>query len=193
MDWQPGQPLRTETKRFIIRSLTPADVTETYVRWWNDPEIQDGLNFPARGWNWQRAVQHVSGFDNEQTFHLGIFCKDTRRLIGFFAVFLNPHTKVAKTNIVIGEKDYWGKQVVQEVRGHMLSIIFEIMGMEKVKGEVHGNNYASIFNCKSMGFTCEGILRSEEPHFSGKKRIDMYIFGLLREEWLEQKKRKNNE
>ena len=182
MDWRPGEPLLLETERFRLRSLTPEDATRTYIGWWNDPQVQEGLNFPARGWGLQHAVKHILQFDNRTRFHLGIFCKETDRMIGFFAAFPNLKTLVAKTNIVIGEKDWWGKNVVQEVRGRMLSFLFEVMEMEKVKGEIQGRNYASIFNYKAMGFTCEGVLRNELLHFDGG-RTDLFIFGLLRDEW----------
>jgi len=183
LNWRPGEPLQLETKRFRLRSLTPADATITYVRWWNDPKVQEGLNFGARGWDKERAIKHISQFNNDTSFHLGIFCKDSGRMIGFFAAFPQPRSKVAKTNIVIGEKDYWGKNVVQEVRARMLTFLFEALGMEKVKGEIQGRNYPSIFNYKAMGFTCEGVLRNDIPRFDGKGRTDVFIFGLLREEW----------
>jgi RimJ/RimL family protein N-acetyltransferase len=183
LDWQPGRLLRIETSRFLLRSLVPEDATITYVSWWNDPEVQAGLNFLPRQWDRQRAMQHIAQFDNATKFHLGIFCKDSGRMIGFFAVFPNPNTRVAKTNIVIGEKDYWGKGVVQEVRPPLLAFLFAGMRMEKVKGEIQGRNYPSIFNYKKQGFTCEGILRKELPHYSGEGRADVFIFGLLREEW----------
>lgn len=182
VEWRPGEILSVETKRFIIRSLTPEDATPTYISWWNDPEVQSGLNFPARGWGQQEAVKHISRFNNKTSFHLGIFCKQTDRMIGFYAMFIQPTNKVAKTNIVIGEKDYWGKRVVQEVRGRMLSFLFETLEMEKVKGEIMGRNYPAIFNYKEQGFTSEGILRAEIPCFSGG-RTDIFVFGLLRDEW----------
>ena len=182
LNWRPGEPLQLETERFRLRSLTPADATPAYVSWWNDPEVQEGLNFAARGWDRQRAIEHISQFNNRTAFHLGIFCKDTDRMIGFFAAFPNLRTRVAITNIVIGEKDFWGKNVVQEVRARMLSFLFEVMGMEKVKGEIKGRNYPSIFNYKAMGFTCEGVLRNDIPRFDGG-RTDVFIFGLLRDEW----------
>lgn len=182
MEWHPGDPLQVETERFYLRSLTPEDATITYVSWWNDAEVQKGLNFPPRGWDKERAMQHIAGFDNKRSFHLGIFCKETNKMIGFFAAFPNPNTRVALTNVVIGDKDYWGKHVVREVRSAMLYFLFRGLGMEKVKGEIKGRNYPSIFNYKEMGFTSEGVLRSEIPCISGG-RTDVFIFGLLREEW----------
>ena len=177
-----GGGMRFETARFFLRPLTPDDVTPAYVAWWNDPEVQQGLNSPPRKWDRQRAMKHVSTFNNKTKFHFGIFCKDTARLIGFFAVFIKPRVKVAKTNIVIGEKDYWGKGVVYEVREHMFSLLFESLNMEKIKGEIMGRNYPSIFNYKAQGFTCEGIMRSEIISVTGG-RTDIYLFGLLRDEW----------
>lgn len=180
--WRPGELLRVETDRFFLRSLTPDDATEAYVSWWNDPEIQEGLNAPARGWDRQRAIKHISQFDNKTRFHLGIFCKNTNKMIGFFAVFVEQGRKVAKTNVVIGDKDYWGRRVVHEVRARMLDFLFDVLKMEKVKGEIYGRNIGSIFNYKELGFTSEGILRKEINHFSGG-RADVYLFGLLRDEW----------
>lgn len=184
-DWRPGAVLRIEAARFLLRSLTPADATPTYVSWWNDAEIQAGLNFPARGWGREQAEKHIGSFNNETKFHIGIFDKATGRMIGFFAAFLDFRNRTAKTNVVIGDRDFWGQQVVQEVRGEMLKFLFGIAGMEKVKGEIQGRNYPSIFNYKSMGFTCEGVLRSDIVACQGG-RTDVFMFGLLREEWEQQ-------
>jgi RimJ/RimL family protein N-acetyltransferase len=182
VSWKPGDLLQVETGRFVLRSLTRQDASDSYVGWWNDAEIQEGLNFPPRGWGRRRAMQHIDQFDNVNKFHLGIFCKDSARMIGFFAIFVNPKNKVAVTNVVIGDKDFWGKGVVQEVRAAMLVFLFRVLGMEKVKGEIKGRNYPSIFNYKAQGFTCEGILRNEISHVSGG-RADVFLFGLLRAEW----------
>jgi len=182
MEWRPGEILSLDTKRFTLRSLTPADATETYISWWNDPEVQAGLNSRARGWGKPEAVRHIAKFNNKTSFHLGIFCEQTGRMIGFFAIFIHPKNKVARTNIVIGEKDYWGKRVMEEVGRRMLSFLFETLGVAKVKAEVMGRNNASIFMSKVLGATCEGVLRKEIPHFSGG-RTDIFVYGLLRDEW----------
>ena len=190
MIWQPGKQLIVETERFMLRSMCVDDINSDYIRWWNDPEIQEGLNALPRDWNKQHAIQHVQKFDNRTSFHLGIHCKAQQKLIGFFAMFISPGVNIAKTNVVIGEKDYWGKKVVQEIRPKILDFLFNELKMVKVKGEIMGRSYASIFNYKALGFTCEGILRNELKHYK-EGRTDLYIFGLLKEEWENKKSPEN--
>lgn len=182
-NWLPGQPVRLESERFLIRSLTPQDATDTYVSWWNDTEIQHDLNLPPRNWGRDQAQKHIARFDNRTAFHLGIFPKGEQLPVGFFTINANQHTRVAVTNVVIGNKSFWGKKVPLEVRGRLLPFIFNRLEMLKVKGTIHGRNLPSIFNYEAMGFRCEGILRSELPGIDGG-RADIYIYGLLRDEWL---------
>lgn len=179
--WQPGQPLQMETERYLLRSLGPADATDTYISWWNDAEVQLGLGHQPRGWGRAEAKRHISNFDNRMRFHLGIFPKQTTLPIGFIAIFLEP-AGCAKTNSVIGNKEYWGQGVVLEVRGRVLRFLFEGLGRHKVFGKVDGRNFASIFNYKAQGFTCEGVLREELIAPDGSRHDQLY-FGLLREEW----------
>lgn len=167
----------------MIASLTSTDVDEGYIRWWNDPEIQQGLNQPVRHWGFEQARTHVARFDDHNRFHLGIRCRRTTRLVGFISLFVEPRARVASTNIVIGEKEYWGRGVPLEVRGRMLQFLFRRLGVEKVKGTVYGRNLPSIFNYKAAGFRCEGILRADQPAVWGDGRVDVYLFGLLRDEW----------
>lgn len=175
--------LQVETERFVLRSLLPKDADDVYTSWWNDIELQKGFNSPPRNWTNAQAAKHISQFNNKTKFHLGIFCKKTQQRIGFFAMFVNYRQKVAKTNILLGNRDYWGKGVVLEVRGTMLDFLFNGLGLEKVEGEILGRNLSSIFNYKAQGFKSEGVRRSQILAPDGS-RTDVYHFGLLRDEWL---------
>ncbi len=93
---------------------------------------------------------------------------------------------MARTNVVIGNKEYWGRGVPLEVRDKALEILFEVFKVDKVYGRMHARNHASIFNYKAQGFTCEAILRQHEIGPDGERR-DMLMFGLLREEWAERR------
>jgi RimJ/RimL family protein N-acetyltransferase len=184
--WKPGNPLVLETQRFILKSLGPSDATETYISWWNDAEIQEGMGSGPRGWEREQAVKHIGNFNNKQSFHLGIFPRGEKLPIGFFAIFLEPG-KVARTNILVGNKDYWGKTVPLEVRTRVLDFLFKSLNFEKVYGKIHGRNYASVYNYKALGFTPEGVQRAHVPGPDGK-RLDILLFGLLRDEWLNRDK-----
>ena len=180
--WKPGQKLVLETDNFSIRSLMAADATDTYISWWNDAQIQESLGFAPRNWDRPRAVQHIERFDNARRFHLGIFPKGRSEPIGFMSLFVEPADKVM-TNIVIGDKDYWGKKVVIEVRVRVFDWIMETLNANKIYGRVNARNFASIYNYKTQGFKMEGVLRDHGIGHDGT-RHDLIFFGLLRSEWL---------
>lgn len=182
--WRPGQVLELETENYLLRSLGADDASDTYVSWWNDAEIQRGYNEPARGWDRARAIKHITNFNNKDRFHLGIFARDSGNIIGFFAMFVNYQHKVVKSNICIGDKSLWGKNVGVEVRATMLDFMFGPLGMKKVCGEVLGRNLPSFYNYKVLGFRLEGVLKSQIRHLDGG-RADVYYFGLSKQEWQE--------
>jgi len=188
--WSPGQALELETERFKIRSLTPFDADDDYTSWWNDEEIQKGLNSPPRNWDIHRAARHIAQFNNRDSFHLGIFCKQSGKLIGFFALLGNLSQQTARTNVVLGDRDWWNKGVVSEVRTVVMDFAFDLLDVVKIEGEIYGRNLPSIFNYKALGFSAEGVQRSQLKAGDGKGRVDIYRFGLLKEEWLAYKKSK---
>ena len=77
-DWKPGQSVRLDTERFYMRSLTVSDATDTYISWWNDAEVQEGLGAKPRGWGKQQAQRHIAKFNNARAFHLGVFAYRAR-------------------------------------------------------------------------------------------------------------------
>lgn len=183
-DWRPGQPLKIETERFIVRSLTADDVNEDYVSWWNDPEIQQGFGNPPRGFTIESARQHVVKFNNKNNFHLGIFLKSTGKLIGFYAITVDHRQKISKANLCIGDKSLWSKGTATEIAIAAMKIRFEEMGVEKIEGEIRGDNRASMALYDKLGFKKEGTLRKQGIG-PGGKRIDIHLYGLLKREWQE--------
>ncbi len=102
-------------------------------------------------------------------------------------MFVNYSELVAYTNVCIGDREYWGKDVAREVRWRMLDFLFNRLEMEKVEGEIMGRNLPSIFNYKVLGFTAEGI-RRKQINAVGGGRADIYHFGILKNEWFAFKK-----
>ena len=182
--WQPGQPLAIETERFILRSMVADDVTEDYVNWWNDAEIQKGFGNPPRKFSLEKARTHVSQFNNKNNFHLGIYEKKTDNLVGFYAITIDLRQMVSKANVCIGVKSLWSKGVATELGLAAIQYRFENMGVEKIEGEVRDENQASMRLYEKMGFKKEGTLRKHGVG-PGGKRINIHVYGLLKSEWQE--------
>lgn len=180
--WKPGQPLALETERYIVRSMVPADVNEDYVRWVKDEEIMAGVNSAPKAMTLEDIRKYVGNFNNRTSFHLGIFLKDGDRLIGFYSVYFERRHALASTNVVIGDKRFWGKGVVLETRAAIIDFLFDRLKAAKIWGSPIARNIPSVFNYKAQGFACEGILKSHRVGPNGE-RVDQFMFGLLPEQW----------
>jgi len=182
-EWQPGALLTLQTDRFELHSMTREDVTDTFISWLADPDTMLGLNLPQQRLSRAQAVRFVLGFDNRARFCLGIFPRAGSQ-IGLFVVECNPRSRCADTSVVVGDRAWWGRDVVRETREALLAFLFGPLAQHKVIGRPHGRNFASIYNYKALGFRCEGVLREHLLAVDGKSRLDQLIFGLLRSEWL---------
>lgn len=186
MKWKPGQAVRIETENYFLRSLRAPDVTDRFVSWFGDHEVMEYVAMPM---NLSRNKINglISRFDNKSNFIFGVFTKESSLCIGFFRVYCNHRNRSARTAVVIGEREFWGRKVVLEARAGVLAFLFDTLSLNKVWGTVYTRNLPAVFNYKAQGFQCEGILRQEGRARDGSWR-DIYRFAMLRDEWLERQK-----
>ncbi|MFT6899661.1 MAG: RimJ/RimL family protein N-acetyltransferase [Paraglaciecola sp.] len=182
-NWQPGALLQLETTRFTLGSMLREDVSDEFINWMADPDVMVGLNMNRRRLSRIQAVRFVLGFDNHRRFCVGVKDKVTKGLIGFFILDCDLIQQTAETSVVIGAKEYWGKNVVMETRSCLLDFLFIQMDMVKVFGRPHGRNFSSIYNYKALGFVCEAVLRQHMKAIKGEQRLDQLVFGILKPEW----------
>lgn len=188
MKWLPGQPVTYATERFKIRSLLPADVTDEYVGWWNDPEVQAGFQSPPRNWTAAQAKDHIRIYNNKDNFQLGIFDIMTGKMIGFISVQLDAGKRIAIPVLCIGDKAYWGQRVSIEVAAPLFEFFFDEVGVDKIEGRVKGNNKASFAILKHFKFKNEGCLRKRMKGLD-VDYVDLHVWGLLKEEWQARRKK----
>jgi len=179
-----GRPVFLKTKRFALRSLKPADASERWIRWLKDPEVMGPLNAPIQQADPQQLRAHIASADNNNRYLIGIFDLATEVQIGFFMVDVDLMHHRANFNVVIGEKDWWGKDVVNEVRAALLDEFFQNRGIEKATGMPLARNFAAIFNYKAQGWRHEGTLRGHCRSVADGTRLDQVQFGISKAEWL---------
>ena len=87
--------------------------------------------------------------------------------------------------MVVGEKAWWGKGVVNEARAALLDHFFEQRGIEKACGGPLARNFPALLNYKAQGWRHEGTQRGQRFSVTDGSRLDQYQFGMLRDEWRE--------
>jgi RimJ/RimL family protein N-acetyltransferase len=177
------RPVLLKTKRFALRSLKPSDASQRWIGWLKDPEVMGPLNAPIRAWSAQELMAHVANADNSARYLIGIFDNSSDVQIGFYMLDIDHFHRRATFNIVIGEKSWWGKGVVNETRAALLDEFFNNRGIEKAAGTPFARNFPAVFNYKAQGWRHEGTLRRHCLSVSDGSRLDQFQFGLTKEKW----------
>ena len=194
-----GAPLRVrlQTGRFALRGLNPSDATPRAAAWLADPAIAAPLNRPALAPEVSALAAEFGTANGTTRFMIGIFVRDdgpgdgagdelgdaAGAIIGFYTINRDPAHRTATFNVVIGERDWWGRGVVLETRAALLDHFFAERGVDKAIGQPHARNFASVFNYKRQGWVQEGVLRAHSLAANGAGRLDQVQFGLLASEW----------
>jgi ribosomal-protein-alanine N-acetyltransferase len=180
--FKPLPPVEIETERFVLRGMSQRWISRRSFRWADDAEFLDGLGWPPGPYSLRSWTRRFQRADHRRSFQFAIFPRGTDRLIGFHGVlFSEPGS--ARLSVAIGDRDWWGKGAVQEIRAAVLDFIFDEAGGHRAHGQVHARNVASIYNYQRLGFRHEGTLRQQRTLPGTGETVDLLLFGLLKEEW----------
>jgi len=119
----------------FLRRLNEGDVTDTYVKWLNDPEINQYLESRFTTHTMDETKAFIRSITNEYNYQFGIFVKETGKHIGNIKVGgINPIHKYADVSFLIGEKDYWGQGIATEAIRLATDFGFNTLGLHKLWG-----------------------------------------------------------
>lgn len=175
-----------ETERFTLRGVSREWLGRHSFRWAENEDFLDGLSWPPGPYTRRKWTRRFTRSDNRKVFHFAIFPRGSNHLIGSHGVFFNE-PGCALLYVAIGDMDWWGKGVVQEVRAALLDFIFDKAGGHRAYGQVHGRNAASMYNYQRLGFRHEGTMRQQRLLPRSNEQVDLLVFGLLKDEWLDRR------
>ena len=123
-------PLYSERLSFKI--LTKQDVSDQYIGWLNNPEINRYLETRFNQQNKENCEIFVTTILNDPASYLfGIFDKKTCSHIGNIKLgFINRHHNTAQLSLFIGEKECWGKGYATEAIKCITQWGFNILGLK---------------------------------------------------------------
>jgi RimJ/RimL family protein N-acetyltransferase len=179
-------PVVLETKRFRLETIRPLAFARASLSWTDDAEIMNSISLPAGGWTVRKWWSRIRRYRHKKAIALVIWPKEGHEPIGFqFATITG--TNGATIGVVIGDRSWWGRDVVIETRRAFIDYLFDDIGVNRIAGFPSARNFPSIYNYQRLGFKLEGTLRRYVGDGHGGL-TDCFVFGMLREEWDAQRK-----
>ena len=170
-------------RRLELRPLGPDDVTESYVRWLNDPETVRFTEARHVTHTLESVRAYVAACAAKGNDHLlGIFELAGGRHVGNIKIGpVNPHHQSASVGLIIGEKARWGRGYATEAIALAARYSFTALGLHKLTAGVIEGNEGSLRAFEKNGFLVEGVRRRQ--NFCEGRFRDETMLGLLAEEW----------
>lgn len=136
-----------------LRKLKKGDLGH-FLKWWKDKEIIALTSGTDEESDAVLKGNFLNFFKNEKNHHFMImFGKEA---IGHIAL-IHTNAKTCEIQIVIGEKQYWGKGLGTAALKKALSLAFSKFGYSKATLEVRPENIRAIKTYESCGFMRNGL------------------------------------
>lgn len=169
------------TARLSLSVLDSNAVSQEYVNWLNDPEVN--MYLEAR-WAFH-SLESVKSqvdifFQSDSDVLFGIFLPSRPKVhIGNVKLSgIHPTNRIAEIGFLIGRKEYWGRGFASEAIKSVCDWALLDRDLRKVSAGAYSVNLGSIKTLEKVGFQREGVLR-EHVQLTTEARCDIYRFGLL--------------
>jgi RimJ/RimL family protein N-acetyltransferase len=148
-----------ESERLIYKRVSAEHITDTYVSWINDTEVNKYLE--TRGnYTLDLLKTYIEEQNNNNTFFWAIHLKDSKKHIGNIKIDpIHLETKTGEYGILMGDKSNWGKGYAKEATLRVLDYSFKDIQLSQINLGVIEDN-ANAFNLyKKIGFKIEKVTK----------------------------------
>ena len=161
------------TPRLIIKSLQVDDISNNYIEWLNDVEVNKYLETRFQVQSYESCVEFVNRKQEDESEELlGVFTKNNNKHIGNCKLGdIKKFHHTAEISYLIGDKSYWGSGYATEIVSHVIQYGFENLGLEKIIAGCYELNISSINVLKKNGFKVEGILKEQVEFDSIRENV----------------------
>lgn len=174
-----------------LRPVGRSDISN-FLKWFNDPEVIQYLSMylPMTEMAEEKYIEELSTTRAGTVAHFVIEVIKGESAVPVGTVGLhgiNNKDHNTTFGIAIGDKDYWNKGYGTEAARLLIDYGFEQLNLHRIHSFALSFNERSIRMHKRVGFTEEG--RQREAMFKNGEYCDYVIFGMLRDEWKDKKRR----
>ncbi len=172
--------IKIETERLVLRNLKSNDVSQDFVDWLNNPEINKYLSCADTFQTMETCISYVQSYQSRNDVALiGIFLKEKSLHIGNLTLSaVDSHNKSVTIGISLGRKEYMRKGFAKEALTAMVKYCFEQLKFHRLSAGINVYNTISLNLFIKCGFKVEGFLR-ESSNINGEFQ-DSYIVSVLK-------------
>jgi ribosomal-protein-alanine N-acetyltransferase len=150
---------RWSDAKIALFLLTPDKVSDSYVRWLNDPAIN--LYLESRFVRQDRAgvAAFVAGIlASDRDLFFGILDKDLDRHVGNIKLGpINRHHGLGEIGIMIGDRSAWGRGVGSRAIDRVAVVARDELGLRRLTAGCYASNVGSARAFEKAGFTVEAV------------------------------------
>lgn len=171
-----------EGKDIYFRKLNSEDANEVYLSWLNDPQVLRYRAPKAYPSNMLDLKKFIEFAQSSQDLYFAICLRAGSKHIGGISLSpLNLIHRVACLNIMIGDREQWGKGIGREAVFLLTKHAFKNMNLHRLWVESPNPSFNRIV--KSLGWRHEGTKR--EAFLVDGDYIDIECYGILNIEFQE--------
>lgn len=153
-----------------IRKIEQSDVTDKYVKWLNDPEVNKYLECRHTVHSLESTIKYVDSLNEDNEILLGIFDSNNNRHIGNIKIGpINKLHKQATIGLIIGEKEYWGKGIGTKVIKYVSRYAIESLGIETLIAGCYECNKGSYKAFINSGWKKVGTIKNYWKYGDGNE------------------------
>lgn len=166
--------------RFIVREIVKDDLPIIY-NYLSDNEIAFLTDF-NRNINYEDFVNKYNLYFSNNCLDLKIFTivLDSK-VVGKMEIGYDLENKTGTFEIMVGDKQLWGKGIAIKALQVLFSYGFNNLGLNRMSCEVFSFNKRSLKLMKKMNMHVDGLMR--DGMYVHDKFVDVYIFSMLRREY----------
>jgi [ribosomal protein S5]-alanine N-acetyltransferase len=178
-------------RTLILKPITENEINERYLSWLNDPENNQFLETRHKKQTMVDIYEYINGLRSMNGCEVfAIFLKKNNSHVGNIAImhFNVNHQGLAVYGAFIADPSLRMLGAGAEAEVSILEFLFRHPEIRKVKAGAYEDNFKSWQLLENLGFKREATLR-KEAIMGSSKISDVYLYGILREEWMGKRKK----
>ncbi len=175
-----ARKVRLKTARYVLRTVEADDATAGWSQWMLDPAAARWLNAIPRAASADEIRNYIATFDNKASHLIGIFEKESGRLIGIHAIYIDWAYNEYQINVMVGEADARNQGARSEARPAIHQYFMEELGLEASRATVLAG-HPSLAGMQRWGWIVEH--KTVKPSAAGGPPVEILHMRLTRDAW----------